>query len=154
MEVAANLLYQHFEEADFFKLRTMVVWQHHPVSFLLCIGLFIYLLLNPFFKRYKMLIKHPDMVDIALENQYKSIIDRHYDQFIAALKKSELVRIIQDQINDATLDEKKHQSLQQMLDCLLNTSAHYDDPPYKVKPASDNRKFLQKGSLAKYLNQL
>lgn len=147
-------LMNSFKDADFFMLRAFVVWKKTPVTFLLSIFFFLMMLLFPFIKRYSLLIKNSEILDDLLENHYRKIIISDYEKMKYELKHSRVAEIIKELINDKEYSEIKKRELEVALLNTLNPGLNYTEPAFKTNPVKDDRKFIEKGQLAKFLGKL
>jgi hypothetical protein len=148
-----NLLRSHYEKADFFMLRSKVIRSHSPFTFVIIMNIYFVLLLLPFYRRYSMLIKRPDLIDDELEAHYRKIISTEYEKLKIALRNSELVKIINELLQNEKVPDHKKEYLRKAIVLAMDPGLYYSDPEFRVNPMKDNRKFIEKDNLAKYIGK-
>ena len=149
----AEALRSHFQTADFFYLRSKVTIRHYYVTFYVAVLLFLYLLLNPFLRRYRLIVNNAPELDDLLEKHYEKLIHQNHEKFVYDYQKTSVVKLLEESLYDEDFSDAQKNHFHEILSQIKNPGGKYEDPAVKSKHKHDNRIFVEKGHLGKYLGK-
>ena len=103
--------------------------------------------------RYRLIVNNTSELDDLLEKHYEKLIHQNHQKFVSELNQSPIVRLLENALNDHDFTDKQKKHFQDLLSQIQNTGDKYEDPAVKSKHKLDNRIFVEKGNLGKYLNK-
>jgi len=152
-----NALAEHFRGSDFVQIRAGVIWGQSPLTFILVLSFYLFMLLVPFVSRYKLMIKTPELLDDLLEKKYVDIINNDYKKLKTDLENSLAAQHLRNEIStlkNVTGASQKVKEWGDYLDMIKQYGEYYQDPAFKAKQKHDPRIFVDKNNLGKHLGEI
>jgi hypothetical protein len=152
-----NALAEHFRGSDFVQIRAGVIWGQSPLTFILVLSFYLFMLLVPFVSRYKLMIKTPELLDDLLEKKYVDIINNDYKKLKTDLENSLAAQHLRNEIStlkNVTGASQKVKEWGDYLDMIKQYGEYYQDPAFRAKQKHDPRIFVDKNNLGKHLGEI
>ncbi len=150
-------LAEHFRDSNFVQIRAGVIWGQSPLTFILLLSFYLFLLLSPFISRYKLMIKTPELLDDLLEKKYVEIINNDFKKLKTDLGNSRAAQHLRNEINTRKNETEAIQKVKEWgdyLDMIRQYGEYYQDPAFKAKQKHDPRIFVDKNNLGKHLGEI